>query len=139
VLNFLNASLHCAWLTTGICSCSIWELDGPSATGHNVRRRMTWTSLSWQFPYLILTELDSTPPCNVWEIPHKVPGANLGSKRQANGLDQGCKHNRLNEIWLWLWSGTYRKRLRNDEMWAHKVQVLLWLADTEKNYQHNRK
>lgn len=39
VLNFLKASLHCAWLTTGICNCCRCEADGPSATGHKAKWR----------------------------------------------------------------------------------------------------
>jgi len=37
VLKVLNASLQSVWVTTGTCSCSSFELDGPSVTGHNTR------------------------------------------------------------------------------------------------------
>ena len=39
VVKVLNASLHCAWDTTGICSCSSCELVGPSVRVHITRKR----------------------------------------------------------------------------------------------------
>jgi hypothetical protein len=88
VLKVLNASLHCAWVTTGICSCSSCELDGPSVRGHNTRKRKeepSWMKhLAIYYPCLD-THWSGWSPTLQWR---GSASRSLGSEYQEEAADR---------------------------------------------------